>query len=109
MTINFNGKQIEYRFNFRADMIYENVMNKSFKGETETEWIVFFWCNYLSLTNDYDMTLDEFIDILDKDTVPLWEFISFYTKTMVNQNKLIPNEDETGKKKVRTKKTKTKK
>ena len=30
MTINFNDREIELRFTFRADMIYENIQNKSF-------------------------------------------------------------------------------
>ena len=105
MIIHFDNKEIEYRFTFKADMIYEQIMDKSFTGNTETEWLVYFYSNYLSLTNDYELSLEDFISKLDETPVALYEFIGFYTKVQTNQMKLLPKEKEdNSKKKVRKKK-----
>ena len=109
MTIHFDGKEIEYHFNFRADMLFENIMEKSFSGQTETEWLVFWYCNYLSLTNDYELSLDDFISKLDQDPISLYEFIGFYSKVMTNQMNLIPKDKEQDSKKKVKKQTKSKK
>ena len=97
MTINFNDKEIELRFTFRADMIYENIMQKSFKAQTETEWIVYFYSTYLAITDDTDLGLDDFILKLDENPKLLYDFIQWYVDFQSNNMKLIPKEKEESK------------
>lgn len=97
MTIDFNDKEIELRFSFRADMIYENIMQKSFKAQTETEWIVYFYSTYLAITDDTDLGLDDFILKLDESPKVLYDFIQWYVDFQNNNMKLIPKEKEESK------------
>ncbi len=97
MTINFNDREIELRFTFRADMIYENIMQKSFKAQTETEWIVYFYSTYLAITDDTDLGLDDFILKLDESPKVLYDFIQWYVDFQSNNMKLIPKEKEESK------------
>ncbi len=97
MTINFNDREIELRFTFRADMIYENIMQKSFKAQTETEWIVYFYSTYLAITDDTDFGLDDFILKLDESPKVLYDFIQWYVDFQSNNMKLIPKEKDESK------------
>lgn len=97
MTIDFNDREIELRFTFRADMIYENIMQKSFKAQTETEWIVYFYSTYLAITDDTDLGLDDFILKLDESPKVLYDFIQWYVDFQNNNMKLIPKEKEESK------------
>ncbi len=97
MTIDFNDREIELRFTFRADMIYENIMQKSFKAQTETEWIVYFYSTYLAITDDTDLGLDDFILKLDESPKVLYDFIQWYVDFQSNNMKLIPKEKEESK------------
>ncbi len=97
MTIDFNDKEIELRFTFRADMIYENIMQKSFKAQTETEWIVYFYSTYLAITDDTDLGLDDFILKLDESPKVLYDFIQWYVDFQSNNMKLIPKEKDESK------------
>lgn len=97
MTINFNDREIELRFTFRADMIYENIMQKSFKAQTETEWLVYFYSTYLAITDDTDLGLDDFILKLDENPKLLYDFIQWYVDFQSNNMKLIPKEKDESK------------
>lgn len=97
MTISFNDKEIELRFSFRADMIYENIMQKSFKAQTETEWLVYFYSTYLAITDDTDLGLDDFILKLDENPKLLYDFIQWYVDFQSNNMKLIPKEKDESK------------
>ncbi len=97
MTIDFNDKEIELRFTFRADMIYENIMQKSFKAQTETEWLVYFYSTYLAITDDTDLGLDDFILKLDENPKLLYDFIQWYVDFQSNNMKLIPKEKDESK------------
>lgn len=94
MTINFNDREIELRFTFRADMIYENIQNKSFTAQTETEWLVYFYSTYLAITDDTDLSFDDCLLKLDNDPTVLFQFIKWYVDFQNNNLRLIPKEDE---------------
>ena len=93
MTINFNDREIELRFSFRADMIYENIMGKSFAAANETEWLMYFYSTYLNLTEDYDLGFDDFLLLLDKNPRLLYEFIKWYVDFQEKNLKLIPKDE----------------
>lgn len=97
MTINFNDKEIELRFSFRADMIYENIQGKSFTAQTETEWLVYFYSTYLAITDDTDLTFDDCVKLLDEKPTVLFQFIKWYVDFQSNNLRLIPQEKEESK------------
>ena len=43
MKVTFNEKEYELKYSFRAYMIYENIMGKSFSPQGLTDMIVFFY------------------------------------------------------------------
>lgn len=94
MTISFNDKEIELRFSFRSDMIYENIQGKSFSAQTETEWLVYFYSTYLAITDDTDLSFDDCVKLLDEKPIVLFQFIKWYVDFQSNNLKLIPQEKE---------------
>lgn len=108
MKLIINNREVELRFSFKSDLIFESIQNHSFKGDTETDWVVYFYSTYLALTEDLDCNLDDFIKFLDEQPENLYAFIAWYTKVMTNQMALLPK-GEDDKKKVGKKKSKQKK
>lgn len=99
--VKLNGKDFELKFTFRADMIFENIYEKSFTGKTETEWIIYMYSTYLALADDTEVSLEEFVKWLDENPNSLLDFIAWYSKTQENNLKLMGakiGEDEEGKK-----------
>ena len=94
MKINFNNREIELKFNFRSDMIYENIQKKSFKAETETDWVVYFYSTYLSLTQDTQLDFDTCVDLLSEDPGVLFMFIKWYTDYQTNVLNIVNHPEE---------------
>lgn len=89
MKIKFNNREIELEFMFQSDMIYENIQKSSFKAQTETEWIVYFYSTYLALTNDTELDFDTCVKRLNEAPGVLFQFIKWYTTYQANVMKLI--------------------
>lgn len=94
MKIKFNNREIELRFDFNSDMVFETIMGKSFEQKTETEWLTYFYCTYLILTQDYELAWTDCVQMLSQQPWILWQFVKWYTTYMQNMQKLIPKPEE---------------
>jgi hypothetical protein len=104
MRVNLGELSFDWKFKFLSDILYEDITEKSFKGDTEKSWLIYFYCNFLACTENYEVTLEDFLKVLDENPAALYEFISFYTKYQTNMMNLMPKDKEQYKKKVNKKK-----
>jgi len=59
MKINFNNREIDLKYRFESDIKFEAMMDKSFSPQGTTDWIAYFYCTYLTLTEDYELSLED--------------------------------------------------
>lgn len=104
-TINFNGNEVELKFSFLSEMIYENITEKSFTGKTQTEWIYYIFSTYIALSGDRDYKIEDFIEELNGKPQEMMKFIEWYItqqQQLLNLGKTI---EESKKKTKRTRKS----
>ncbi len=79
MKITLNNKETMIKNTFRAYILFEQIMGRSFEGKTTTDLIVLLYCMYLAVDKDQEnpVTLDEFIDWMDENPDTLKEFIDW--------------------------------
>lgn len=95
MKITYKDKEIELKYSFRSLMIYENIMNKSFKPESLTDVITFFYCVVISNMRDETIQFDEFVDYLDEEPQRLTDFSQWLLEQSVaNAKKAMTVPDE---------------
>lgn len=80
MKINIDNQNIELRFRFRSEILFEEIAQKSFQGESVAQWILYFYCTLIANTDDGFIEYDSFVKWLDDNPDALYEFIEFYTK-----------------------------
>lgn len=113
MTINYNNKEIELRFTFRADMLFENATGVTFTGKNESEWLQYFFCTLVALTKDESMRFDEFLDWISEpqNLGIFYDFIKWYSEfhTSVMEKRQSQQADADEKKKAAQKPMRDKK
>ena len=88
MTIKINDKNIELKFSFRAEMLFEQINEKSFTAANTTEWIQQLFCYIIAMLGDGSVKYDEYLSWLDENPNVLYDFIEWYTTTMTNINEV---------------------
>lgn len=103
MNITIKDEVIEMRYSFRALMIYENIMQKSFQGNGVTEILTFMYCIILGSKKDLQFTYDEFLDMVDENPALIKEFSEWLTETVQHNNELLMKKEisEEEKKKIK--------
>lgn len=105
MEIKIKDKTVKLRYTFMSDMIYENIQQKTFTGQLQSEWIWYFYSTFLALSDEMTTTMDEFIEELDKQPKLLTTFIKWY----VEEQKVIERLSGLDEDKEKTKKKQVKK
>lgn len=101
-------KELNLRQTFRAHIIYEQIMGKSFSVDAGLNGtIVLFYSHILGSNKDVVIDYDEFMDWLDANPKMLSEFTEWYL--LINGAKIKPENEEGPAEKKSTKQTKTKK
>ena len=107
MKVKINEKEITLKYTFRAMMLYENILKKSFSPETTTDVLVFFYCVIISSDKDLIFPFDDFLNWVDADPYKVVEFSNFLTEEINKTKTLSPDYeienqavDEKDKKKV---------
>ena len=95
MKVDINNNTIDIKFSFRADIIFENITNKTFEGKKETDWITYFYSNVVC--KDNSISFDSFIDWLDDNPNELMNFINAYMEHNKNMSVLTRKADEVDK------------
>lgn len=109
MKLTIHNKEVEFKWSFKIDLIFEQIQNHSFKGDNETDWIIHFYAAYLCCSNDFETDLETFISYLDEEPANFYAYIAWYSKLMTAQMSLIPKDEKQDSKKKVNKKTKQKK
>ena len=80
MEITFKDKQIELRFSFRSDILFEDATGHSFTGANETEWLQYFFCTLVAITKDESLRFDDFLDWISDNPHIFYDFVKWYTE-----------------------------
>lgn len=94
MIFNYEGKDYELKYSFRAMMIYENITKKSFNPKTITDIIVFFYSILVSSGKGDSFEFDNFMEILDSQPEKLTEFSEWLTNIFTMNQQLSPVDTE---------------
>lgn len=88
MKITIKGKKVELKNTMRSMIMYENITEKTFNPQTVTDIIVYMYCVVIVSANDYSITLDDFIDYIDKHDEVFNEFGAWLTD-IANTNNIL--------------------
>lgn len=109
MKITYKNREIEIKFSFRADMLFEDAVGHSFSGQTETEWLQYFFCTVVANTKDETLKFDEFVDWVSDNPTVFYQFLEWYTdyqKSVLELRKKSSEEKPEESKKKVSRKTK---
>jgi len=79
MKITYQNREIEIKFSFRADMLFEDAVGHSFSGQSETEWLQYFFSTLVAITKDETLKFEEFIDWVSENPTVFYDFLTWYT------------------------------
>lgn len=84
MEIKINVEGVENKVtlkpNFRAEIIFEEALQKSFTGANTSEWIFHMYATLLANTNDTFMEFADFTDWLSANPLSFYEYIDEYAE-----------------------------
>lgn len=88
MKINLHEKDIELKNTMRSMIMYENITEKTFNPQSVTDIIIYMYCVVVASSQDYSITLDEFIEYIDNHQEVFEEFGEWLTK-VANSNAIL--------------------
>ncbi len=103
MKITYQNREIEIKFSFRADMLFEDAVGHSFSGQSETEWLQYFFCTVVAVTKDETLKFEEFVDWISDNPTVFYQFLEWYTdyqKSVLELRKKTEKAPDESKKKV---------
>ena len=104
MTINYKDNEIQLKFSFRADMLFEDATGKTFTAQTESEWLQYMFCTIIAMTKDETLKFDDFLDWVSDNPTVFYDFIEWYSdyqQSVLNlRKKAEPEQQSESKKKV---------
>lgn len=98
MKVTFNEKEYEIKYSFRAYMIYENIMGKSFSPQGLTDMIIFFYANLLAAAKGDTIKYEDFLDWLDDNPDELNKFSKWLMECLGLNKFLTPEVKDTNNK-----------
>lgn len=78
MNIIFGENKYELKYTLRAFMFWEQMMNKPFSIETLTDTYVLLYCFLLASNKPFDVTFEQFMDMLDENHEAVREFNTWF-------------------------------
>lgn len=91
MEITIKNQEVALKNSFRAMIIYENIMDKTFNPVGITEIIVYFYSVVLASKKDIELTYDEFVDWLDEYPEELNNFSMWFRGLTEQENHIKKN------------------
>lgn len=88
MKINLHEKDIELKNTMRSMIMYENITEKTFNPQSVTDIIIYMYCVVVASSQDYSITLDEFIEYIDNHQEVFEEFGEWLAK-VANSNAIL--------------------
>lgn len=93
MVITIENKEITLKYSFKGYMIYEQLMEESFKPTGMKEIITLFYSMCMASCKDLTITFDSFIDWLDENPKMLGDFSTWISSNITRDNELSPITD----------------
>lgn len=80
ITLMKDGKEINLslRYSLRALMFWEQMMSKAFDIQTLTDTYVLFYCFLLASNKPFDISFEQFMDMLDENHNAVREFNTWF-------------------------------
>lgn len=94
MTIKLFDKTVELKFSFKAEMLFEQINDKTFTAQTTTEWVEYLFCCIIAQLGDGSVKYDEFLSWLDENPNVIFDFMQWYTDTMTEINRMRSKKEE---------------
>jgi len=88
MKIDYKGKNYELKWSFRALMIYENIVKKSFNPKTISDVIIFFYSVLCASAKGETIVFDEFMDWIDNNPTSITLFSEWLSGVFTHQDVL---------------------
>lgn len=104
MIITIKERDVDIKFNFRAEMIFEEVRGHTFNGQNTTEWLMYFYATIIANTQDGFIGFEEYVNWLSDHAEYLYDFIEYYTEINRNIVELRKKKKEQQEKKATRKK-----
>ena len=106
MKVNIKNHEIELRFNFKSEMLFEEIRHYSFAAQNTSDWLTMFFCSTVACGGDSTCTFDEFIEYCNEDPNRLYDFIRWYSETITSINALAKFTTDDSEKKSQKKRSK---
>lgn len=88
MIVKINDKTVELKFSFKAEMLFEQINEKTFTATSTTEWVQYLFCIIIAQAGDGSIKYEDYLEWLDKNPGELFDFMEWYTKTMTEINNM---------------------
>lgn len=90
MKITIKEQEVTLKYGFRALMVYEQILGKTFEPKGITEVLTFMYCVIISSEKNLEFSYDEFLDWIDENPSMIKEFSEWLTETVQRNNFLAP-------------------
>ena len=80
MIINYANREITLKFTFRADMLFEDALGRTFKGESISDNLKYMFCNIVALTKDESLKFDDFVEWISDNEQVYYDYMNWYTQ-----------------------------
>lgn len=90
MKITIKEQEVTLKYGFRALMVYEQILGKTFEPKGITEVLTFMYCVIISSEKNLEFSYDEFLDWIDENPAMIKEFSEWLTETVQRNNFLAP-------------------
>lgn len=84
LTFEIQGQEVTVKFNFRAELIFEEALSKTFTGKNNSEWIMYFYATLIANTADGFIGFKDFVNWLSENPTVFYDFIEYYTEYQKN-------------------------
>jgi len=101
-TIKFGDKEYKLCYKLKAFMFWEQLMSKPFSVETLTDTYVLFYSFLLASNKPFDVTFEQFMDMLDENHSAVREFNEWFRQQTELQAQIANPEKSASKKKAHT-------
>lgn len=88
--INIGGKEYNIKMSFRNYILFEKIADKTFTNyNSMSDMLLLFYCSLLAHNDNFSITFDEFIDVIDETPNTLTDFCTFMSEENSKDAQLI--------------------
>lgn len=84
LKVKCQGEEITLNFNFRAEIIFEEALSKTFTGKNNSEWIMYLYATLIANSRDGFIGFTDYTNWLSENPMVLYDFIEYYAEFQKN-------------------------